>query len=115
MTSILVAVDGTDGSLEAARWAAAMAARMGASLHLVHAMTGVDEAVLNATASRHEDTGAYPRGPGHAVLDQAADEVHADFPELRVSRTLRSRGLADVLADTSRRALLVVLTRSWWY
>jgi len=111
-TPIVVGVDGSDGALGAARWAAAMAARLGTSLQLVHAMSGVDEALLNVAAPQEQDAGAYPRELGHAVLNRTADAVHAVFPELHVSRTLRHRSPAEVLVDMSRQARMVVLNCS---
>jgi nucleotide-binding universal stress UspA family protein len=111
-TSILVGVDGSDGALGAAKWAAAMAARLGASLHLVHAMRGVDEALLNVAAPQQQDAGAYPRDLGHAVLNRTADAVHAAFPKVHVSRTLHHRSPAEVLVDMSRHARMVVLNCS---
>ena len=60
--SVVVGVDGTDEAIEAARWAAGLAVWHGEPLHLVHAMTGVDEALLVVTNADHaDDVGEYPR------------------------------------------------------
>lgn len=107
--SIVVGVDGTASASNAARWAGAMAARLGVSLHLVHVMRAVDEALLVITASRQADAGAYPRELGQAVLDRAADAVRADVPGLAISRSLSHRPPEEVLTEQSRDACMVVL------
>lgn len=107
--SVLVAIDGTDASTEAARWAGAVAHRMGARLHLVHAMRSVDEALLVISAPQQEDAGSYARELGHKVLKRAAGAVCADIPALLISRTLGRRSIVEILVDLSRHARLVVL------
>ncbi|MET0474525.1 MAG: universal stress protein [Mycobacterium sp.] len=106
---VVVGVDGTDETLRAARWAAALAVWFGESLHLVHAMRSVDEALLIMTTPQQADAGAYPRELGQSVLDRAADAIHADFPTLHVTRTLSHRSPQDALVEMSHRARLVVL------
>jgi nucleotide-binding universal stress UspA family protein len=106
---VVVGVDGTDEGLRAARWAAALAVRLGAPLLLVHAIRGVDETLLVITAPQQADAGAYPRELGQAVLDRAAEAVHADFPTLRIARTLSRRSPKEALTELSRRARMVVL------
>jgi nucleotide-binding universal stress UspA family protein len=107
---IVVGVDGTDDAINAARWAAGLAVAHGEPLHLVQAMRGVDEALLIVASGRQDDDAAeYPRELGQAVLDRAADAVHADFPTLNVSRTLSHRSAKDALVEYSCRAGMVVL------
>ena len=107
--SVVVGVDGTDEAIMAARWAAGLAVWHGEPLHLVHAMTGVDEALLVVTNADHaDDVGEYPRALGQAVLDRASEAVHADFPTVRISRTLSHDSPRDALVECSRHARLVV-------
>lgn len=106
---VVVGVDGSDHAGGAVHWGAALAARFGGSLHLVHVMRAVDEALLTITTAEQEDVGAHPRQLGQAVLDRAADAVRADFPGLRISRTLSHRRAAEVLTELSTRARVVVL------
>jgi nucleotide-binding universal stress UspA family protein len=107
--SIVVGVDGTDHAIDAARWAGAVAARSGGSLHLVHVMRPVDEALLVLTSPHQADAGAYPRELGREVLDRVAEKVRADFPGLRISRTLSHRSPGNALTEHSRHARMVVL------
>ena len=109
---VVVGVDGTGEAMRAARWAGALAVRLDTSLHLVHAMPGVDEALLAITAPEHVDAGAYPRQLGQAVLDRVANAVHADFPLLHISRTVSHRSPQAALIELSRRARIVVLACS---
>jgi nucleotide-binding universal stress UspA family protein len=106
---VVVGLDGTNDGLNAARWAAAVAARLGAPIQLVHVMRGVDEALLVLTAPEQADAGAYPRELAQAVLDRAADAVHEVAPELHVSRKLSHRTPEQALTELSRRARMVVL------
>jgi nucleotide-binding universal stress UspA family protein len=106
---VVVGINGTDETLRAARWAGALAVRLGEPLHLVHAMQRVDEALLTITAPQQADAGAYPRELGQSLLDRTAYAIHADFPTLHVSRTLSHRAPLDALVELSHRAHLVVL------
>lgn len=106
---IVVGVDGTDGAIAAALWAAGIAAWHGCPLHLVHAMTGVDETLLIATSAPNtDDVGVYPRALGQAVLDRAAEAVHAEFPAVHVVRTLSHHSPQDALIQLGRRARMIV-------
>ncbi|HET7741991.1 MAG TPA: universal stress protein [Mycobacterium sp.] len=107
--SIVVGVDGSASASKAARWAGAVAGRLGASLHLVHVMRSVDEALLEIATSRQADAGAYPREVSQAVLDRVAQAVRADTPGLAISRTLSRRPLEEVLTERSRDAWMIVL------
>ncbi|MCV7229591.1 universal stress protein [Mycolicibacterium komossense] len=107
--SIVVGVDGSNHTVAAARWAAAVAARSGDTLHLVHVMSSVDQALMTIITPEREDAGSAPRELGHEVLDRTADAVRADFPELSIVRTLSQRPIEDLLTELSRQARLVVL------
>ena len=106
---VVVGVDGTNDALNATRWAAAVAVRLGAPLHLVHVLRGVDEALLVLTAPEQADAGAYPRELAQAGLDRAAEAVHEVAPELHVSKKLSHRTPEETLTELSHRARLVVL------
>ncbi len=107
---IVVGVDGSDEAVSAARWAAGLAVWHRQPVHLVHAMSSVDEALLIAMSGRQDDdAGEYPRALGQAVLDRAAEAIHADFPTLQVSRTLSHRSAKEALIEQSRRARMVVV------
>ncbi|CAN5665024.1 universal stress protein [soil metagenome] len=107
--SIVVGVDGSNLSMAATLWAAAVAARCGDTLHLVDVMTSVDQALMTIIAPEQRDAGSPPRELGHAVLSRAADAVRADFPGVKIVRTLSQQRTEDLLTELSRQARLVVL------
>jgi nucleotide-binding universal stress UspA family protein len=106
---IVVGVDGTSEAILAARFAAGLAVWLGEPLRLVHAMPGVDETLLVLATARQTDAGQYPRELGEDALDRAAAAVHADFPTLRVTRTLSHRRPESALVELSHHARLLVL------
>ncbi|MDX1890778.1 universal stress protein [Mycolicibacterium sp. 050158] len=106
---VVVGVDGTAEAIDAARWAAGLAMWHGQPLHLVYALSGVDEALLILTSAQQEDAGEYPRHIGQAVLDRAADAVHAEYPTLHVKQTLSHRSPTDALLEHGSHARLIVL------
>lgn len=107
--SIVVGIDDSEHTKAAARWAGALAARLGVSLRLVHVMRPVDEALLVLTSGEKADAGEYPRELGRQLIDRAAAAVSADVPGLRISRTLSHRSPEEVLVDVSRNARLLVV------
>lgn len=106
---VVVGIDGSDAAVNAARWAGRLAGRFGGSLHLVHAIRGVEETLLEITAPVQADAGAYPRKLGQAVLDRAAEAVRDDIPGMRISQTLSHQTPEAALTQLSRHARLVVL------
>ncbi|MBM7460321.1 universal stress protein [Rhodococcus coprophilus] len=109
---ILVGIDGSDSAVDAARWAAVVARRLGEPLRLVHAHSGgpgdADEptrAVLdNAEAAILEEAAAVdaaaPREP------TAGNELTA---ELAVEKKAVSGRPANALSDLSASARMLVL------
>lgn len=111
-TTVVVGVDGTEHAVAAARWAAAMASKLGGTLRLVHAMPGVDEALLELATPTQEDAGAYPRQLGLAVLERAVEAVRRDHPRLRITRKLSHLSVEKALTESSRRAGMLVLANA---
>ena len=103
--TVVVGVDGSDDALGAARWAAEFAAAYGIPLTLVHAIpklrwhfASVDPAAdLEGTAD------------GDAVLAAAEAAVRSTHPNLASQSAAVKGGVANVLADASEAARLVVV------
>ena len=103
--TVVVGVDGSDDALGAARWAAEFAAAYGIPLTLVHAIpklrwhfASVDPAAdLEGTAD------------GDAVLAAAEAAVRSTHPNLAIQSAAVKGGVANVLADASEAARLVVV------
>lgn len=105
-TSVVVGVDGTEGSLGALRYAAQQAQRRGCSLVVVH------------VGLRYDPTySVFPQVPHHidvagrAILDQATGEVAGWAPEVEVTTMLRKGSRIAELVDSAVLGGLIVLGR----
>lgn len=110
ISEVVVGVDGSDSSILATRWAAAVADRFGVSLRLVHsALTPghfvSDAAVVAimaaATADQHTASAK--------ILSMAKEAVQEDFPGLTVETEVVSEPAAEALVRLSRDAKLIVV------
>ncbi|MBC2639548.1 MULTISPECIES: universal stress protein [unclassified Rhodococcus (in: high G+C Gram-positive bacteria)] len=106
---VVVGVDGSRAALDAARWAAGAAVRLGAPLLLAH--TYPDEATFyNGTAMMIDAQFIQElREDGNAMLDAATAAAAQDHPGLVVERDVRSGTAASHLIELSRAARMVVL------
>ncbi len=59
--AVVVGVDGSDGAINAARWAAAVAARFETSLHIVHAMPSIGHNLTDTAAAIRAAVMSYQR------------------------------------------------------
>jgi nucleotide-binding universal stress UspA family protein len=106
---IVVGIDGSDESMSAARWAAAVAARFDAPLELVNGLPGANHLLTEAATAIRAAALAEYREHGAAILKSAEEEARATVPGLEVF-TLRCDEPADaLLASRSHTAQLVVL------
>lgn len=106
--SIVVGIDGTAPALAAARWAAAIAARRGASLTLVSVVAVPDTRIV---APRWADTDLRDmlRAEARRALRQAAAVVHADRPGVDpATLVLDGDPAAELLVAAESARLLVV-------
>ncbi|MFF4582673.1 universal stress protein [Streptomyces sp. NPDC001389] len=93
--------------LVCARYAAREAELSKASLRLLHVWNILQS--VGRVVSTLDDVGAIA-GEHAAVLEAVTDKVHAEFPELPVeSDAEKSRSVAGVLVEASRRADLLVM------
>jgi nucleotide-binding universal stress UspA family protein len=106
---VVVGVDGSRPALDAARWAAATAVRLGAPLLLAH--TYPDGATFyNGTAMMIDAQFIQElREDGNAMLDTARTAVLEEHPGLPVETDLRTGTAAAHLIELSRAARMVVL------
>ncbi|MGE2733935.1 universal stress protein [Mycolicibacterium vaccae] len=107
--AVVVGVNGSERALAAARWAAAVADRLGAPLHIVHAMVGVGGGLTEVTAAIQAAIMSYQADTSPIFLKDATDAVHADFPDLTVSTSSHDESADRVLTEMSREARLIVL------
>lgn len=105
----MVGIDGSDGALDAARWAGAVAQRFGAPLRIVHALPSIGRNLTQTAAAFTAAMMSYQRDMAEAFLKAADEAVRADRPELSVSTVSFNEPADQVLIDASADARLVVL------
>jgi nucleotide-binding universal stress UspA family protein len=106
MGTIVVGVDGSEGSRRAIRWAVREAGLRGADVHLVHAL-----APLPAGSIYAEPMAAIEQA-AHEVVDEARDlavRVASDGPSVEVQAAVEFGQPAPVLLDASKGADLLVV------
>ncbi len=111
---VVVGVDGSDGALDAVRWAARYASEAGCPLRLVHAMTVTDAAgpagpmvprpVGPVSIGLHR-----PGRSGDRLLAAALAEAARHAPQLAISVRTASDTPVAALADASSKAHLLVV------
>lgn len=106
---VVVGINGSDGALDAARWAGAVAARFGAPLRIVHALPSIGRNLTQTAAALTAAMMSYQRDMAAAFLKAADEAVRADQPELSVSTVSFNEPADQVLIEASREARLVVL------
>lgn len=106
---VVVGIDGSRAALDAARWAAGAAVRLGAPLLL--ADTYPDEATFyNGTAMMIDAQFIQElREDGNTMLDAATAAALQDHPGLAVERDVRSGTAASHLIELSRAARIVAV------
>lgn len=107
--AIVVGVDGSDGALNAARWAAAVAARFETSLHIVHALPTVGHNVTDTVAAMRASVLSYQRESAEAILSSAEETVRSQNPGLEVTTLSTDSPVGDVLLQLSKTARMIVV------
>ncbi|MGZ5378181.1 MAG: universal stress protein [Mycobacterium sp.] len=106
---VVVGVDGTDNAIRAARWAAGVAHKLGAPLHIVHARPYPGRNPSDAIAAVRACEISAQQERASAILDAASRAVHGDHPDLRITTAHVSEAVDRLLVDLSQHARLIVL------
>jgi nucleotide-binding universal stress UspA family protein len=107
---VVVGVDGSSEATHAAQWAAAVADRLAAPLHIVHAMASVGHTLADASITAiHAAAVEDQRDASEKFLRTVADHVHTDHPELTVTTAAVTEPAGEALVEASRHARLVVV------
>ena len=106
---IVVGIDGSEGALAAARWAACLAARIGAPLHLVHGRPDAGPTLTDPATALRAAVMTYVDEHAAEILETAGGEVRAQEPGLEVTTTRLDWSAEECLLDASRWAKFVVL------
>lgn len=106
---VVVGVDGSIASLHAARWAGALAARLGAPLQIVHAKPYAMHNLTDAMASVRSAYIDVQQEAAPRILQAAAGRVHNALPELEITVTALTDPVEEALQALSREARILVL------
>ncbi|GAA2865193.1 universal stress protein [Pseudonocardia halophobica] len=108
-TAVVVGVDGSESALGAVRWAAAEAARRGAPLRLVAAVTWTVYQPIGVPALGVEYQRQILVQAAGQYLEAAAATAQQVAPELDVTTEVRGGEPTTVLRDEATRARMIVL------
>ncbi|MGW0161046.1 universal stress protein [Mycobacterium sp. NPDC003323] len=106
---IVVGVDGSIAAQHAARWAGALADRLGSPLQIVHAAPHIGHQfsdVMSALAAASADA---EREAAPIILKTAAEAVRHAHPGLEITTTALDQPVEDALKTLSRQARLLVI------
>ncbi|MBB6627033.1 universal stress protein [Nocardioides sp. KIGAM211] len=107
--TIVVGVDGSDGSLRALTWATAQALLEHRALTLVHGLGPAGTAWAGQVGLDHRVLLDALRQDGTAILDAAREHVRTKAPDVEVHEVLHISDPREVLLEMSREAGMVVL------
>jgi nucleotide-binding universal stress UspA family protein len=106
---IVVGVDGSDLAVRAARWAGALAARMGTPLRVMTATPYLGHDLTDTGAALRAAVVAAHRERVEPILETAADAVRAENPAVAVTTASFTEPADEALVAASRTARLLVL------
>jgi nucleotide-binding universal stress UspA family protein len=107
--AIVVGVDGSDSAIRAARWAGAVARRLGAPLHIVHAESYLGHNLSDAIAGARANVMTAQHDSAPAILRAAECAVRADDANQSVVVEHLSQPADQAMLEASTRARLIVL------
>lgn len=106
---IVVGVDGSLAAIRAARWAGALAARLDAPLHIVHAMPSLGHNLTDAVAAIRAAAITQQQDAAGTILKTAEEAVRAEQPELAITGVAREDPADEALVSLSASARMVVV------
>ncbi|MBF6519806.1 universal stress protein [Nocardia farcinica] len=106
--TIVVGIDGSRGAVAAARWAGGLAARLGAPLALIAVVATVDFRIT-AAALAEADIMPTLRQAARRTVEQAADAVRADRPDVAITEQVVEGLPARELVSASEHARMLVV------
>lgn len=106
---IVVGVDGTYTAIRAARWAAFIAEKFAAPLHIVNTKPYIGLNLSDSVANLRASEMAAQNDSAQSILQAAEHAVRADYPDLEVTTTRACSPADEALTELSRQARLIVL------
>ncbi|GFG50345.1 universal stress protein [Mycolicibacterium agri] len=110
--AVIVGVDGSDDSLNAARWAAAVAAKFETSLHILHAMPSFGHNLTDTVLVIRAAAMSYQRDYAQIILRSAVDTVRAEHPDLELTTESTETPADEALIELSQTARMIVVGNS---
>ncbi|MFX1756473.1 MULTISPECIES: universal stress protein [Rhodococcus] len=107
--AVVAGVDGSETAVAAARWAGAVASRIGAPLHLVHSMPPEGIFYSEAAVLVQSQMIQQLEEDGKKLLADAAERVRADHPDLEIGSFIGPGPAAKSLLEAAEDARLVVM------
>lgn len=107
--AIVVGVDGSDGAVNAARWAAAVAVKFETSLHIVHALPSIGHNMTDTVAALRAAMMSYQRDCAEIFLREASDAVRSQFANLDVTTESTNTPADEALIQHSKNARMIVV------
>ncbi|ULE33422.1 universal stress protein [Mycobacterium sp. IDR2000157661] len=106
---VVVGVDGSDQAVSATRWAAAIASKLNAPLHIVHAEPPSGHNFSDTIAAIRAAEMSALQEAGPAILEAAERAAGAHNSDLPITSTQRPDPVDEALVDLSRQARMIVL------
>ncbi|MBU8811017.1 universal stress protein [Mycolicibacterium goodii] len=106
---VVVGIDGSDSAVNAARWAGAVAEKLGAPLHILHALPTLGRNLTDTAGAMVAAMMSYQQDCAAIFLKAAADAVTAERPGLAVTTQSVNEPADEALIEASGQARLVVL------
>lgn len=106
---VVVGVDGSASAVGAATWAAGLAARLGAPLHIVYAMPYLGHNFSDAAAAVRAAAMAGQQEAAQSILSAAGDAARRSEPGLDVITSAAPEAADDALETLSAQSRLIVL------
>lgn len=107
---VVVGVDGGFTAVQAARWAGALAATLGAPLDIVHATPSLGHNLTDAVAAIRAAAITEQRDAASTILKTAEEAVRSDHPELAITVVAREDPADEALVALSAGARMIVLS-----
>jgi nucleotide-binding universal stress UspA family protein len=106
---IVVGVDGSTSAVGAATWAAGVAARLAAPLHIVYATPYLGHNFTDAAAAVRAAAITGQHEAAASILDTAADAVRRAEPDLSITTSAPPESADEALETLSSQARMIVL------
>lgn len=106
---VVAGVDGSDTSLDAARWAASIAHRMKATLLLAHALPQSGALLSPAAVLMQSQFLSQLREDGEAIIDRATALLRSEFPDLDIEYSIGPESAGAHLLEEADDARMLVL------